>query len=131
MIAKVSGSLRNIILVDDEQSVLTALRLLMQAVGYSVKAFTSGDAALEYLRKDAESQLFICDLRMPRKNGLAVLQEAKQLRPDLPFVLMSAHADSQEQQMATELGSQGFLAKPFMPDQLHKLVAEIEEKQKS
>ena len=122
------SALRNILLVDDEPSVLFALKLLMEAVGYRVKDFCSAADALAYLKDDSESELFICDLRMPKMNGLAVLQEAKRLKPELPFVLMSAHANSEEQERARALGGEGFLAKPFMPDQLHEMVRSIAEK---
>ncbi len=125
MRSNVPSSLQNILLLDDEPSVLFALKLLMQAVGYKVKDFSSAQQALDYLRSDNESQLFICDLRMPHMNGLAVLEQAKAIRPDIPFVLMSAHATDEEREQAARLGSHGFLAKPFMPDQLHEMVQRI------
>ena len=119
--------LQHILLIDDEPSVLAALRLLMEAVGYRVKAFSSAAEALAAMSDDHESQLVICDLRMPKMNGLELLAETRRIRPELPFVLMSAHATAEEQQRAEELGSQGFLAKPFMPDQLHEMVQRVAE----
>lgn len=126
--ASKTHALKNILLVDDEPSVLFALKLLMEAVGYTVRDFSSAADALAHLKDDHQSQLVICDLRMPKMSGLAVLEEAKRIRPELPFVLMSAHANNDEQARAKELGSEGFLAKPFMPDQLHEMVRSIEAK---
>ncbi len=121
---------KQIILLDDEQSVMFALKLLLGAIGYKVEAFTSADEAIEFAKNDKESELFICDLRMPTKSGLQVLEVIKEIRPELCFVLMSAHADDEEVEKAQKLGANGFLSKPFMPDDLHQLIAKIGERLK-
>lgn len=129
-------TLHRILLLDDEPSVLFALKLLMEAVGYSVVDFSDPQAAIAYLKDIQENEasmtaenqleppveLFISDLKMPHMNGLKVLEEAKKIAPDLPFVLMSAHAQNHERDQAAALGSFGFLAKPFTPQQLHEVV---------
>ena len=117
--------IERILLIDDEKSVLFALKLLLEAIGYSVTDFCDPEIALEFLRGDTASQLVICDLRMPKFNGIDVLRESKAARPNLPFVLMSAHAGQEEVTEAEGLGAFGFLAKPFSPEQLHELVGRI------
>lgn len=116
-----------ILLLDDEPSVLFALKLLLEALGYKPYDFSVGASALDFLREGGECDLFISDLKMPRMNGLEVLAEAKKIRPELPFVLMSAHATTSEVEVATQLGALGFLAKPFTPDQLNDLVTRIKQ----
>ncbi len=119
------GPAVHILLVDDEPSVLFALKLLLQALGYGVSEFSVAADALEFLRKENRADMFLCDLKMPKMNGITVLAEAKKIRPALPFVLMSAHATNDEIDQAHGLGATGFLAKPFSAEDLHRIVREI------
>lgn len=119
-------SVQNIILLDDDPAVLFALKLVIQAIGYSVADFSKPEDALDYMRQHSDCDLFISDLRMPKINGLDVLKKSKELRPQLPFILMSAHATNEDQAIAQRLGCFGFLSKPFTPDDLNELVRGIE-----
>ena len=85
-----------VMMIDDEESVLFALRLLMEALGYQVEVFASGLDALEKLKSGDPFDYLVCDLKMPEINGLDVLKEAKRLRPEVRRVLMSAHATDEE-----------------------------------
>lgn len=117
--------IRDIVLVDDEPSVLFALKLLLQALGFSIRDFNSPPEAVLYLQGSERIDLCLCDLKMPKMNGLAVLQEVRKARPTLPFVLMSAHASTEEIDRSQELGATGFLSKPFTPEELKQLVERI------
>lgn len=125
MDAERAADSRKILLVDDEPSVLFALRLLLQALGHTVVDYPAADKALEFLQQDDSCDVFICDLRMPRMTGLQALSALQKIRPSLPFILMSAHANTQEVNTALELGAKGFLAKPFSPDKLKVLLAQL------
>ena len=120
-----SGQISHIVLIDDEKSVLLALKLVLQAIGFTVTDYSSPLEALQFLAQGGRCDLCICDLRMPKMNGLKVLLEAKKMRPNLNFLLMSAHAQNDEAQQARDLGARGFLSKPFTPEQLKEIVAEI------
>lgn len=106
---------RRVLLLDDEPSVLFALKLLLQACGFVVHDFSKPDLALEYLAGGGGADVFLCDLRMPKTNGLDVLRRSKTLRPELQFILMSAHASEEEISRARQLGAFEFLPKPFEP----------------
>ena len=112
----------HILLLDDEPSVLLALKLLLQALGFRVSDFCEVEAALKFLSDGQACDLFICDLRMPRYDGLTVLEQSKRIRPGLPFVLMSGLADDEESAKARRKGASGFLAKPFKPEEVKALV---------
>lgn len=118
-------SIKEIVLVDDEPSVLFALKLLLQALGFSVKDFNGPAEAIQYFAGASPVDLCLCDLKMPKINGLGVLQEVRKSRPSLPFVLMSAHASTEEIDRAQELGATGFLSKPFTPEDLKQLVEKV------
>lgn len=120
-----SPSPREILLIDDEPSVLFALRLLLEALGFKVHAHGVPSEAIEALKSGLLPDLIICDLRMPKLNGIGVLTETKSFRPEIPFILMSAHASTEEVNSAKELGAFGFLAKPFSPEDLNALVGGV------
>ncbi|MCB0338799.1 MAG: response regulator [Bdellovibrionales bacterium] len=112
-----------VLMIDDEPSVLFALKLLMEALGYEVTTADSGADGLEILSTATESfDYVLCDLKMPNLNGLEVLSRVREISPSTPFVLMSAHATQGEIQQAQALGISGFLGKPFTPDEIKKLI---------
>jgi len=119
------AQLPKIILIDDEPSVLLALRLLLKALGYEVVDYSDPAKAIEFASTDSTCNVCICDLRMPSMSGLEVLQEMKRVRPGLAFVLMSAHAGNEEIAQGTELGANAFLPKPFTPDDLRGVMISL------
>ena len=118
--------IKKILLLDDEPSVLLALKLLLQALGYTVSAFGKAPEALACLGQNTDFDLFISDLRMPLMSGFEVLRAAKKARPDMPVVLMSAHAPDAEQNQAKADGCFGFLSKPFTVQDLQNLVKAVQ-----
>lgn len=116
----------HIYLVDDEPSVLFALRLLLETLNFKVSDFAQpSDALVALAERGAECDLFLCDLRMPRMPGTEVLTAALKIRPEINFILMSAHATQREVQDALRAGAKGFLAKPFSVDQLKSTIAKL------
>ena len=115
----------NILLLDDEPAVLFALKLLLQVIGFNVTDFSKPIEAIAALNSAQEFDLILSDLRMPEINGLKVLEEAKKIRPNINFILMSAHANSTEMEKARALGVDGFLPKPVSPDDFKKMVASL------
>jgi len=115
----------HILLVDDETSVLFALRLLLEAMNYAVTDFSNAAQALEALEQGTlQVDLFLCDLKMPQMNGFEALKRTRQIDPDLLFILMSAHASTQDIEFAKNQGASAFLAKPFTPAQLKAVIEE-------
>ncbi|RMG39905.1 MAG: response regulator [Candidatus Dadabacteria bacterium] len=122
----ISTSLHYVILVDDEESVLLALKLLLKAIGFEVSDFNNGQDALDSVKNGNSCDLFICDLKMPGLNGIDTLRGLKKIASEIPFILMSGHANSEDVQRARDLGASGFLAKPFTPEDLKKVINELE-----
>ncbi len=116
-----------ITLIDDEPSVLFALTLLLEALGFTVVAFSDPTLAVTHLSAEDPADVCLCDLRMPKLNGLQVLETVKGRHPSLPFVLMSAHANDEELRRARTLGVDGTLSKPFTPDELQDLIGALQQ----
>lgn len=114
-----------VLIVDDEPSVLFALKLLLEALGFTVKDFASPFDAAQHLQSEHNYDVILCDLRMPEMDGISLLAHIKKFAPDVPFVLISGHAQVQEIERANQLGASGFLDKPFTPDQLANMLEKI------
>lgn len=117
----------HIILVDDEPGVLNALKLLLKAIGFTVSDFIDPHAALEAISSVDSTQrtVIVSDLRMPSLDGIQLVTKIREINSSVPFILMSAHATSDDISTAKSSGANGFLAKPFTPDQFREIIQNI------
>lgn len=112
-----------ILIVDDAGEVVVLCVNMLQSFGYSVRGANRGDAALDVLRQEP-FDLMIIDYKMPEMNGFEVFEQARAIRPDMAFMLLTGHGSSDVVEEATELGFQGILLKPFTREQLRTAVEE-------
>lgn len=110
-----------ILIVDDEEIVITSCRRILAGEGYQVDAATSGAAALELIAA-APFDLVILDLMMPKMDGMEVLRRVKQSHPAMRVVMVTGLAQNESARRAMELGAFAYLPKPFDPDELGGLV---------
>jgi two-component system nitrogen regulation response regulator NtrX len=109
-----------IVVVDDEPSILLEIAGALKR-HYDVLTVTSAEEAEAVLGRE-RVDLLITDLRLPGKDGLALLEAAKSAVPDLPVVLLSGHGTIEEAVRAIRLGAADFLEKPFGPERLQVTV---------
>jgi len=116
----VSGPRIRVLVVDDEPSVLleTAASLKRQ---YDVLTASRAEDA-ERMVGEQRVDLVLTDLRLPGKDGIALLTALKAARPELPVVLMSGHGSIEEAVKAIQLGAIDFVEKPFGPERLQVTV---------
>ena len=80
-----------VILVDDEEMVLTSLNsFLTLETDYEVHTFTSAKEALEFIKKN-EVDLVISDYLMPEMDGISFLAEVKKLKPEIPRIILTGY----------------------------------------
>jgi len=112
-----SGSPKiRILVVDDEPSILLEIAGTLKR-HYDVLTATNAEDAERILAAE-RVDLLMTDLRLPGKDGLALLESAKSMVPDLPVVLLSGHGTIEEAVKAIRLGAADFLEKPFGPERL-------------
>ncbi|WP_375739670.1 response regulator [Pseudomonas boanensis] len=100
-------------LVDDERNVLSALQRLLHPQGWTLHLFDDPEAALAALGEHQYAAI-VCDLKMPRLDGLTYLQFARQRQPDALRILLSAHGDrSTLMQAINRVEVYRFLSKPW------------------
>ncbi|WP_035348069.1 response regulator transcription factor [Edaphobacter aggregans] len=113
---------RLVVVVDDEESVRSAVSRLLRAAGLSVRAFASAEDLLQSDQLDATGCL-IADIRMPGMSGLDLLAELNSRRCPVPTILITAHGDENLRMQAMRAGAVKFLAKPVDGD---ILIASVE-----
>jgi DNA-binding NtrC family response regulator len=106
-----------ILLVDDEENALSALRTLLGDEGYEVREARDGEEALAQLA-DFAPAVVLCDVRMPRLDGLAFLKKAKEQGSDAIFLMMTAFANVESAVEAMRSGAENYLVKPLALDTL-------------
>ncbi|MBF0191063.1 MAG: response regulator [Magnetococcales bacterium] len=108
----------NILLVDDEATLLEIVRLQLMELGCQVTGISTPEEALERLREHPDGyDLVMADLIMPRTLGTDLLREIRQTHPALPVMLISGHPSISSQE-AVQLGFCAFLRKPILFDDL-------------
>jgi FixJ family two-component response regulator len=101
-----------IAIVDDDESVQTALQDLMEADGLSARSFGSAE---EFLKSGLQRKAacLIVDIRMPGMSGLELQARLKADRFDTPIIFITAHGDASVRMQAMREGAAEFLVKPF------------------
>ena len=106
-----------ILLIDDELTILEALEEMLELEGFSVTCFSDPESALAQVQPDMPA-VILSDVRMPGLDGLALLGMIKAIDADLPVVLMSGHGDIPMAIAAVKEGAFDFLEKPLTPEKL-------------
>jgi DNA-binding NtrC family response regulator len=101
-----------VLIVDDEPTVLSSLRKVLELEGHQVLAATSGNAALEVLGREGP-HLMLVDLRMPGLSGIETCTQARALKPGLPVIVMTAHSAPDTAIAAMKCGAYDYVIKPF------------------
>ena len=108
---------QKILIVDDEVSILQSLSAILKDDGYGVILASSGEEALERVKKDPPD-LILLDIWMPGADGLSVLEEVKRLYPLLPVIIISGHGNIETAVKATRMGAFDFIEKPLSIDRV-------------
>jgi FixJ family two-component response regulator len=106
-----SPILMHLAIVDDDMAVLRSLSRMLTACGYAVTAFQSAEAFVESLAHGSPDALLV-DLRLPGRDGLALLEQLRDDGHRIPMVFLSGHADVPTSVRAIRAGAVDFLEKP-------------------
>jgi len=110
---------RTILIVDDDQDVLSMMSIILESKGFEVISCSSGTEALEKL-KTQQPQLVLLDIMMPVMNGYDVLVHMKQ-RPEtqnIPVIMVTAKGEGDEIITGYQHGADYYIPKPFTTEQL-------------
>ncbi|RMF65568.1 MAG: sigma-54-dependent Fis family transcriptional regulator [Calditrichaeota bacterium] len=117
----VKKSKSTILVVDDEVAILRVMEANLRREGYDVHAAEDGLLALEKLKCESYDTVII-DYMMPRLNGLDLMAKMKELRIDVPVVVVTAHGTIEHAVQAMQMGAVNYLTKPVNYDELALVV---------
>lgn len=106
-----------ILLVDENPYVVEALQTLVEVFpDLTIVAHApTGEAALTLL-PDLEADVALVDLALPTMNGIDTIAAARRIRPDLPYIVLSAHNEDNYVQRALAVGARGYITKELPLD---------------
>lgn len=110
-----------ILIIDDEKVIRATLREILEYEKYTVTEAQDGEEGLAKLQED-EYDLVLCDVKMPKMDGIEVLEKAKALEKAPQFIMISAHGSIETAVEATKKGAFDFIPKP--PD-LNRLLLTV------
>ena len=110
---------KKILIVDDEPDILRAAKVRLISFGYEAMTAGDGKEAIDLIIKDMPD-LILLDLRLPRMNGdeiCAKLKSDERFR-HIPIIIFTASSDANTSKKVKESGADGYLIKPFAPEEL-------------
>ena len=103
----------DILIAEDEPSILEALTFVLRRAGWTVQTVTDGEAVMNAVRREAPRML-VLDIMLPKRSGFEVL---KQIRTSeaaaLPVLVLTAKGQQQDRQVAEQFGADSFVTKPY------------------
>lgn len=106
-----------IMLVDDEQSLCSALKIIITNAGYDFCSAADGLSALTIFGKE-NPDLLILDVMLPKLNGFEVCEEIRKANTSLPILMLSAKGDFVDKRIGFKAGADDYLTKPFEEEEL-------------
>ena len=109
--------METILVVDDEKNYLTILSAILEDEGFEVLTAPGGFEALE-VHKSSDLDLILTDMKMPKMDGIELLENIKESDPDLPVIMMTAHGTVDKAVEAMQKGAYTYILKPFDNERL-------------
>jgi DNA-binding NtrC family response regulator len=102
-----------ILVVDDENSICRSMKEILEYEGYEVLLAENGMKAISTIKDNSNLDLVFCDIKMTGMDGIEVLDKSQEINSDLPFVMISGHADIDTAVECIKKGAYDFLEKPL------------------
>src|SRR5215207_1579005 len=111
----------NILIIDDEKAIRKTLSEILSYEGYKIEEAGDGEEGLKKFKEKAYD-VVLCDIKMPRLDGLEFLDKAREANPDVPVIMISGHGTIETAVEAVKKGAYDYISKP--PD-LNRLLITI------
>ena len=103
-------------IIDDEKQLNDLVRSYLEKEGYYVYSFYTYDEALLHI--DDDVHLWIVDIMLDKESGFELLNQIKEVKPDMPIVFMSARDQELDRIIGLEKGCDEYITKPFSPKEM-------------
>ncbi|WP_114285051.1 response regulator transcription factor [Candidatus Halocynthiibacter alkanivorans] len=101
-----------IALVDDDRNILTSVSMTLEAEGFEVETYNDGQAALDAFNKRLPD-MAVLDIKMPRMDGMDLLQRLRQKTSTLPVIFLTSKDDEIDEVLGLRMGADDYVKKPF------------------
>lgn len=122
--------MQKILVIDDEKATLSMFRLFLDAYGYTVYTAENGTEGLAIFRKEKPA-IVLTDIKMPGIDGLAVLQQIKEIDPNTAVIVITGHGDTALSEQAVALDAVDFINKPIKKEALDAALEKAKKKRNS
>jgi two-component system chemotaxis response regulator CheY len=113
---KVEAMPPSVLVIDDSMMVRRQVGTALKSQGYEILEAADGIEALQRLAGNPGTSLIICDVNMPRMNGLEFLAQLQARKSSIPVVMLTTEGQPELIRRAKALGAHGWLVKPFKPE---------------
>jgi len=117
-------STHTILIIDDEANLRRSLSIILQRGGYLVTCAANAQEGFQLLQAGSFDLMFL-DIKLPDRSGIALLPDIRQLYPDMPVLILTAHATLETAIEAVRQGARDYLLKPIDPDHILVRTQEI------
>src|ERR1044072_3980801 len=112
---------QTILIIDDEKAIRKSIGEILTFEGFAIDEAADGAEAVKKI-KENNDDCILCDIKMPKMDGLEVLAIAREEKPDTPFIVISGHGNIETAVDAVKKGAYDYISKP--PD-LNRLLITI------
>lgn len=112
---------QKILVIDDEKAIRRALQEILSFEGFEIEEAADGAEGLKMIREN-DYDCILCDIKMPKMDGIEVLEAAREVKPDIPLIIISGHGNLETAVDAVKKGAFDYISKP--PD-LNRLLITI------
>jgi DNA-binding NtrC family response regulator len=116
---------RTILIVDDDQSIVSIFEFIVGQAGHSAITASSGQECIDKVRTSEKIDLVFLDLKMEGLNGLKAFEEIKKIDPFVPVVFMTGHVSDEILKESYESGAYGVVFKPFDVEEVLSIINTI------
>lgn len=121
--------LPKILIIDDSLTIRQTLAITLEKAGYEVFLAKDGWEGMLHIENESNITAVICDIEMPRMNGLEFLSRCRQLKGDsFPIIMLSSRNSKESRQLAKSLGATEYLTKPYLDKDLLDLLKILQDK---
>jgi two-component system response regulator AtoC len=120
---------KRVLVIDDEENLRHYLQMVLGEAGYQVETSSDGEEALKKMQHQAWD-IILCDIRMPKMDGMAFLKEVKRKELEGTIIMMSAYGTVDTAVEAMKIGAYDYVSKPFNADEIILTIKKAEERER-
>jgi two-component system response regulator AtoC len=120
---------KKVLIIDDEVNMRHMLQIMLNKAGYAADSAADGFEGLEKMNH-SDFDFILCDLKMPKMDGMTLLRQSREEHPDKTFIMMSAYGNIDDALEAMKIGAYDYISKPFKTDEVLLTLKKAEERER-